>query len=213
MSFTIYLAIFFSIVMPMFLTVIRNRKHEQSRLPPGPKKLPFIGNLHQLGQFPHRTLQGLSRKHGPLMFLQLGMVNIADYLQWMGWFNKLNGVEARLDKNFRELDSFYDRAIQEHRECPTRTRTDEHEDLVDVLLRVQTDPNQDIALTDDQMKAVLTDMFIAGTDTSAATIVWIIFDWTLPDGLNAKDIDMEEAVGHTVHKKSPLRLVASKPYP
>ncbi|KAK1377265.1 hypothetical protein POM88_033458 [Heracleum sosnowskyi] len=106
----------------------------------------------------------------------LGMVNIADYLPWMGWFNKLNGVEARLDKNFRELDSFYDRAIQEHRECPTRTRTDEHGDLVDVLLRVQTDPNQDIALTDDQMKAVLTDMFIAGTDTSAATIftcTWI----------------------------------------
>lgn len=101
------------------------------------------------------------------------MVNIADYLPWMGWLNKLNGVEARLDKNFRELDSFYDRAIQEHQECLT-AGTIEHEDFVEVLLRVQTDPNQDIALTGDQSKAVLTDMLIAGTDTSSATFVCIM---------------------------------------
>ncbi|KAK1377264.1 hypothetical protein POM88_033457 [Heracleum sosnowskyi] len=101
----------------------------------------------------------------------MGMVNIGDYFPWMGWFNKLNGVEARLDKNFRKLDSFYDRAIQEHRECPSRSGPDEHEDLVDVLLRIQTDPNQEIGLTDDQIKAVLTDMFIAGTDTSSATLI------------------------------------------
>ncbi|KAK1393272.1 hypothetical protein POM88_012328 [Heracleum sosnowskyi] len=64
------------------------------------------------------------------------------------------------------------RAIQEHRECQSRSGPDEHEDLVDVLLRIQTDPNQEIGLTDDQIKAVLTDMFVAGTDTSAATLVW-----------------------------------------
>lgn len=316
MGFSIFLTILFMIAMPLLilLMIITNNKHEQKRLPPGPKKLPVIGNLHQLGRFPHRSLLRLSKKHGSLMFLQLGsvptlvvssaatakeifkthdlvfsgrpvlyatnkivyksssisfapygdywrqirkialvellsamrvqsfkdvreqevaimikrvansspgqinlselmlllvnnivlrvvfsvmgndygeenvksefdeilhetqdllgMVNIADYFPWMGWFNKLNGVQARVDKNFRKLDSFYDRAIQEHRECPSRSGPDEHEDLVDVLLRIQTDPNQDIGLTDDQIKAVLTDMFIAGTDTSSATIVW-----------------------------------------
>ena len=31
----------------------------------------------------------------------LGMVNIADYLPWMGWYNKLNSIEARGEKNSR----------------------------------------------------------------------------------------------------------------
>ncbi|KAG5618030.1 hypothetical protein H5410_017854 [Solanum commersonii] len=34
----------------------------------------LIGNLHQLGKHPHRSLQMLSKKHGPLMLLQLGKI-------------------------------------------------------------------------------------------------------------------------------------------
>ncbi|KAK1397078.1 hypothetical protein POM88_006941 [Heracleum sosnowskyi] len=79
-------------------------------------------------------------------------------------------VKKSMESEFDEIQEH--RAIQEHRECQSRSGPDEHEDLVDVLLRIQTDPNQEIGLTDDQIKAVLTDMFVAGTDTSAATLVW-----------------------------------------
>ncbi|PIM98033.1 Cytochrome P450 CYP2 subfamily [Handroanthus impetiginosus] len=41
-------------------------------LPPSPPKLPIIGNLHQIGELPHRSLWQLSKKHGPLMFLRFG---------------------------------------------------------------------------------------------------------------------------------------------
>ena len=41
----------------------------------GPSALPIIGNLHQLGALPHRTLQRMAEKHGPIMSLKLGSLD------------------------------------------------------------------------------------------------------------------------------------------
>ncbi|CAL5047353.1 unnamed protein product [Urochloa decumbens] len=48
--------------------------HSRRGLPPGPRPLPLIGNLHLLGKQPHRTLARLAKTHGPLMSLRLGAV-------------------------------------------------------------------------------------------------------------------------------------------
>ena len=44
------------------------------RLPPGPKPLPLVGNLLELGDKPHKSLARLSKSYGPLMCLKLGQV-------------------------------------------------------------------------------------------------------------------------------------------
>ncbi|KAK9726681.1 hypothetical protein RND81_05G230300 [Saponaria officinalis] len=99
-----------------------------------------------------------------------GMFNVADFYPWLGWMvNKVNGVNSRLEKCSREMDEFFDKLIEEHQNIYV-----DHETLVDVLLRLQKDPNQTIALTNNQVKALLMDMFAAGTDTSSATLVWMM---------------------------------------
>ncbi|KAM3363563.1 hypothetical protein P3S68_018417 [Capsicum galapagoense] len=50
------------------LTTNRSRR----KLPPGPSPLPIIGNLHLLGNQPHRSLAKLADFHGPIMRLKLG---------------------------------------------------------------------------------------------------------------------------------------------
>ncbi|KAF8390524.1 hypothetical protein HHK36_025051 [Tetracentron sinense] len=62
-----------SLLLSSLLNLSRARRHN---FPPSPTKLPIIGNLHQLGKLPHRSLRALSEKYGSLMLLHFGHVPI-----------------------------------------------------------------------------------------------------------------------------------------
>ncbi|XP_026377948.1 cytochrome P450 71A9-like [Papaver somniferum] len=100
----------------------------------------------------------------------VGGARTADIFPWMSWIHRFDGVDTQLKDSIEELDNFYESIIGEHLE-PQRPNP-EYEDFVDVLLRLQKDPDQSISFSRYQIKGILTDMFIAGTDTSSATIAW-----------------------------------------
>ncbi|KAL6289242.1 hypothetical protein ACE6H2_006752 [Prunus campanulata] len=71
-SFSVFLASLFFLLM-IFKYWKKSQAKGLSKLPPGPKQLPVIGNLHQLiGALPHHAVTDLCNKYGPVMKLQLG---------------------------------------------------------------------------------------------------------------------------------------------
>ncbi|CAI9087818.1 OLC1v1021993C1 [Oldenlandia corymbosa var. corymbosa] len=112
----------------------------------------FDQNLHQIEAF-------------------LGGYFVADYFPSLGWIDKLLGTSSLLDKNFKDLDSFYQQLIEEHLD-PNRPPDSAESDLLDILIQIKSDPSSSLQLTWDHVKAILTNMFVAGTNTNSAVIIW-----------------------------------------
>ncbi|XP_047974156.1 cytochrome P450 71D10-like [Salvia hispanica] len=80
----------------------------------------------------------------------------------------LTGIQFKIEKMHREMDGMFQEIIAEARAAE---KDDGFEDLLGILLKCQAEGSE-MAITDDDIKAVMLDMFLAGSETSAAVIEW-----------------------------------------
>ncbi|XP_028765916.1 cytochrome P450 83B1-like [Neltuma alba] len=96
-----------------------------------------------------------SRFHGMLNELQamMGSFFLSDYIHFTGWIDSLRGLTSRLEKNYKELDAFYKKVIDDHLD-PQRHKPQE-ENIIDVLLHLKKQRWFSFHLTLDHIKALL----------------------------------------------------------
>ncbi|KAL1808041.1 hypothetical protein ACET3Z_025031 [Daucus carota] len=106
-----------------------------------------------------------------------GMFNLSDYI----WFCKnldLQGIKKRLVDVRGKYDRMMEKIIEEHRQVRMMRKESggggDAQDFLDILLDMYEDESMEIKLSMDHVKAIVLDMFSAGTDTSANVTEWAL---------------------------------------
>ncbi|KAI5569350.1 hypothetical protein BDE02_12G070900 [Populus trichocarpa] len=124
----------------------------------------------------------------------LGGFSLGDYFPSMEFVHSLTGMKSKLQYTFRRFDQFFDEVIAEHRS--SKGKQEEKKDLVDVLLDIQKDGSSEIPLTMDNIKAVILDMFAAGTDTNFITLDWAMTELIMnPHVMEKAQAEVRSVVG------------------
>ncbi|XP_042026463.1 cytochrome P450 71A1-like [Salvia splendens] len=100
----------------------------------------------------------------------LGGFFMEDYFPWLRWIDRLSGMTAKLDKNFHNLDLFYQELIEEHMN-PNRPKSMDG-DFIDIMLRIKENGSSSFAPTINHIKGVLMDLVTGGSDTTAIALEW-----------------------------------------
>lgn len=108
----------------------------------------------------------------------LGTFDIGDFVPWLGWVRHLNGLDDKVEKVVKQLDELLEGVIKEHKDRKNgKDDTDDSiegrgSDLVDILLEIQREKLTGFTLELDSVKAIILDMFAAGTDTTYTVMEW-----------------------------------------
>ncbi|CAI0547500.1 unnamed protein product [Linum tenue] len=108
----------------------------------------------------------------------LGGYFVGDFIPSLFWVNWVSGVNRRVDKTFKEFDDILESVLIEHEKNGGVKTSDmgeeEGKSFVDVLLEEQKDGKSGHFLGRDNIKALLLDMFVGGTDTTATLVEWVM---------------------------------------
>ncbi|KAL3824902.1 hypothetical protein ACJIZ3_020931 [Penstemon smallii] len=129
----------------------------------------FGKDFSEGGEYDRHGFQNMLEEYQEL----LGGFSVGDFFPSMEFLHTVTGTKSRLLHTFKRFDRFFDDVIEDHRNNSHSTTKDEHhKDFVDVLLEIQQNQDAEMPLTMDNVKAILLDMFAAGTDTTFIALDW-----------------------------------------
>ncbi|KAK9989904.1 hypothetical protein SO802_030143 [Lithocarpus litseifolius] len=105
------------------------------------------------------------------LFLLNAVFNIGDWIPWLDFLD-MQGYVKRMKGLRKKFDRFLDHVFDEHKAKNKGGNDLMPKDTVDLLLQLADDPNIDVKLTYDCIKALTQDIIAGGTDTSATVMEW-----------------------------------------
>ncbi|ONK69093.1 uncharacterized protein A4U43_C05F19210 [Asparagus officinalis] len=103
-----------------------------------------------------------------------GSTDLTDIFPSYSWLlSMVSQIKSRVERCHQKQDEILESIVQDHRKqekVDGNSRGELTEDFVDVLLRLQK--KGDFELSNDNIKALILDVFGAGSDTSSSTMQW-----------------------------------------
>ncbi|KAF7082007.1 hypothetical protein CFC21_085896 [Triticum aestivum] len=132
-----------------------------------------------------------------------GVLNVGDFVPALRWLDP-QGVVAKMKKLHRRFDDMMNRIIAERRAGAIATKAGEEggKDLLCLLLAmVQEDKSltggsEEDRMTDTDVKALILNLFVAGTDTTSITVEWAMAELIRhPDILKQAQKELDAVIG------------------
>ncbi|PIN03538.1 Cytochrome P450 CYP2 subfamily [Handroanthus impetiginosus] len=108
-------------------------------------------------------------------FLLNGVFNIGDWIPWLSSLDLQGYVKKMMDLH-KKLDRFLTSVIDDHLDRRNEEKGFHSKDVADKLLQLAEDPNLEVRLTRDCVKALVQNLLVGGTDTSATTVEWTLHE-------------------------------------
>ncbi|KAK4352605.1 hypothetical protein RND71_028123 [Anisodus tanguticus] len=120
----------------------------------------------------------------------IGGFDLTDLFPSQKWLHNISGMKSKLSKAHSKVDDILEKIINDHQDNRAKGKKcngeSESEDLVDVLLRVMESGEFGYPITNQNIKAVILDMFVAGTETASSTIIWAFLEMIKNPSVMAK---------------------------
>ncbi|XP_042039925.1 cytochrome P450 71A8-like [Salvia splendens] len=101
----------------------------------------------------------------------LSTISIGDFVPSLSWIGRFNGLDKRVDRVANEIDEFLESVIRERLDNPAE-RVVAGENFLDILLDIYRNNSGGVSIDRDSIKAIILDVFAAGTDTTATVLEW-----------------------------------------
>ncbi|KAF4403066.1 hypothetical protein G4B88_027837 [Cannabis sativa] len=123
-----------------------------------------------------------------------GIFNIGEFVPALEWLD-LQGVAAKMKKLHKRFDTFLGGIIEEHKTKIAQNKQHTHDLLTTLISLNENSEDESQKLTDTEIKALLLNMFTAGTDTSSSTVEWAIAELIRHPKIMAR---VQEELDHVV---------------